>query len=607
MKKIFYSIAILLGMVMMTGCEMKENNYSNVDANNYYQNEGNIKSAVAAIYAQSAKKFCEYFYMLQEFSADQITWRSWNAGNWGWDEGEKGVLTMHTWNSQSAIMKSAWSGAWEVIGLCNQLLLDMEHLNPAEIGITEEKMLSYKAEIRTLRAWAYYNNYELWGGVLPLCVTTTPDELPGSAGTDFEDGCNKIYDFIATELDDVYPYLPKNADAYRANQAMNRMLKMRLLLNSEVFTGTPRYTECGELAQELIDGTYGTYSIAPDYRALFEIGNNTCPEVVFAFACKPGDKQLFEMKNMRNTPFLPYSYGQFTGAANTTYSGWNCVCLVPSYDNAGVDLGSSPKVNADGTAYNSDAPVCFLSGQYGDKLGAVYERFEDGDMRKKAYDFPYNGRWNGGLFLKGRMLNRETGEPVPADADREGEPLVFVDQVGQFKGATNLGHELRVVDGPRWGQTNSGYRLMKYPIYPAETGLDFHDVAEVEFRWAEVVYTLAECKMRAGDGAGMKTLVNSVRDRYFSGAATDKVAATWTDEEWMLHQWGVEFLGEGRRRRTDLRRFDQFTQGQWWFHGRALTDDGNTFPATRNKRYEWFPLPQVALGVNPGLRQNPMY
>ena len=74
----------------------------------------------------------------------------------------------------------------------------------------------------------------------------------------------------------------------------------------------------------------------------------------------------------------------------------------------------------------------------------------------------------------------------------------------------------------------------------------------------------------------------------------------------MLDQWGQEFLGEGRRRRTDLRRFDKFTQGQWWFFGRA-TDDGVAYPAKRDRKYEWFPLPASAISVNPGLKQNPTY
>lgn len=600
----------------MTGCDLTEKNYSNIDASVYYQNETSVKGAVAAIYARAAYGFCEYFYYLQEFSADQIAWRTWNAGSWGWDEGLKFVLSSHTWTSEAKIVNQAWNSAWETIALCNQLLADLETIDPDNIKMTRAQFDAYIAEVQTLRAWAYYNNFELWGGALPLNVEVTTN-VPGSASTDFNEGCKIVYNFICDELDKACPNLVEKG-ANRISPAMNRMLKMRMLLNAEIFIGENKYKECAELAQEILDGKYGTYSIAPDYRAIFEIGNENCPEVVFAFAESNGQ---LNTGWMRNCPGLPYTYKDIFNVYATNQSGWNCTCLEPSYDNNGNDLGGSPKVNADGTAYNSDAPRSFLSSTYGDKLGAVYARFEDGDIRKQSYEFPIGGEWNGGMILKGAMTYRSTvsaeesadskahtaGDPIPADADRDQQPLVYVDQVGQFSGTTSdPAHAVEVVESPRWGQTNSGYRLMKYPMYPVETAIDYQAISEVEFRLAEVVYTLAECKMRV-DGTSPRAAVNQVRNRYFQGNATDDVAANWTDEEWMLHQWGLEFLGEGRRRRTDLRRFDKFTQGQWWFFGRAKDDSGVIFPAQRDRKYEWFPLPQQALGVNPGLVQNPNY
>lgn len=603
MKKLLYSIVLGLGLVAMTGCDLTEHNYSNIDATVYYQNEGNVKGAVSSIYARAAYGFCEYFYYLQEFSADQIAWRTWNGGSWGWDEGLKFVLSSHTWTSDAKIVNQAWGVAWETIGLCNQLITDLESIDATKVDMSEEDIKAYIAEVRTLRAWAYYNNFELWGGALPLNVEVTTN-VPGSADQDFNKGCKVVYDFICKELDTAIGDLKDNG-TNRVNPAMNRILKMRMLLNAEVFVGEDHYQECADLAEALIRGDFGKYSIVGDYRTIFEMGNEKCPEVVFAFAEKNGQ---LNTGWMRNCPGLPYTYTEFLDPFATNQSGWNCVCLAPSYDNNGTDLAGSPKVNEDGTAYNSSDPQCFLGGAYNDKLGAVYERFEKGDIRKQSYEFPKDGRWNGGMILKGAMKNRETGEAIKADADRDGAPLIYVDQLGQFGGtSSDIAHPVEVVESPRWGQTNSGYRLMKYPMYPTETGLDYQDISEVEFRWAEVVYTLAECKMRKGDAAGMKDLVNSVRGRYFTGAVTDEVAASWTPEEWMLHQWGLEFLGEGRRRRTDLRRFDKFTQGQWWFFGRAKDDAGVVFPVKRDRKYEWFPLPQDALSVNPGLVQNPNY
>ena len=64
----------------------------------------------------------------------------------------------------------------------------------------------------------------------------------------------------------------------RVNQAMNRMLKARLLLNAEVFIGEKHYDECEALSKEIISGTYGNYEIDSNYRNLYSIDNVKSPE-----------------------------------------------------------------------------------------------------------------------------------------------------------------------------------------------------------------------------------------------------------------------------------------------------------------------------------------
>lgn len=596
MKKIIFNTVLLIAVCFSTtSCfNLDEEVYDRIDASLYYENENSVKGAVASIYSSAALSYIEYFWYLQEFSADQVSWRVWNGGLWGYDEGEKTVLSTHTWTPESVIIRRAWQTAWTTIGLCNTLANDLSGLDAGSLGMTPEKLDMYLGEVRTLRAWAYYNLFEVWGGALPLNTSVSSD-VPPSVSQDFDEGCRIIFDFITTELDEALTNLSVN-EVNRMNKAVNRMIKARMLLNAEVFIDEDRYGECSTLCQEILDGDYGTYSIAADYRDIFDINNTACPEVVMAFAFEVGQLNGGWMRNM---PFLPYNIWDYMGGTYTQ-SGWNCCCLTPSYDNSGT-------VQAHG---GTDAPVCFLDAPYNDKLGAIYERFDDRDKRKANYTYNSATKEFSGMFLKGYMKkNYGTGAALPADADRPGQDLCYVDQVGTF---LNQGRTLETVMSPRWGETNSGLRLIKYPIYPESAGIDFQDIDEVEFRLSEVVFMLAECKLRAGDSGGAKTLVNSVKERYFTAGnwATVKdlpgPGYTAFDMDWMLGQWGLEFLCEGRRRRTDLRRFDKFTQGQWWFFGRA-TDEGKLYPATRDRKYEWFPLPASALSVNPGLVQNPNY
>lgn len=574
--------------------DLDEVTFDRIDASTYYQDENSVKGAVASIYASATSGFLEYFWYLNEFPADQVTWRTWNGGAWGYDEAAKFVLSTQTWNSESVIIRQAWEHAWETIGLCNTLIGDLENLNAGAIGMTEDGLKSYIAEVRTMRAWAYYNNFELWGGALPLNISTG-NEIPGSADPDFNKGCEVIWKFITDELDGCYKDLVaedgSSATRNRMNQGMNRMLKMRMLLNSQLFTGVDRFKECADLCQEIIDGDYGTYNLASDYREIYGFNNANCQEVVFAFSMEAGRMT----NNNRNTPYLPYNYDEMFDFSYDQ-GGWNCVCMVPSKDNTGTLVPNA----------GSEGAKSFLF-DYGDKLGAPYDRMNDKDIRKQPFKCDAAGNWNG-IFAMGAQINYQTGEPVLADADLQDKPLIYVDQVGTF---LNLGRNLEPVMSPRWGQTNSGFRVLRYPVYPSSTGIDWRDADQVEFRLAEVYYALAECKLRAGDANGAKQLVNDVRQRYYSASDAAEIenpgpGFTSFDADWMLSEWGLEFLDEGRRRRTDLRRFDKFTQGQWWFFGRA-TESDRDMPAKRDRRYEWYPLPQVALMVNPGLVQNPNY
>ena len=604
MKTIKYSIiAMALGLGLSACTDLDEKVYDRIDAGVYYQNEASVKGAVAAIYGQTSQTLAgENFFHLSEYPSDQITWRVWNGGLWGWDEAMKTVLSWHNWTTESTIINNAWNGAWTAIGLSNLLLSDLEGLSASALGMTDAQLAQYVAEVRTIRAWNYYCIFELWGGALPL-NTSASSEVPGTADPDWDTSCKKIYNFIATELDETVSALAKDDANHsmvnRANQAMNRLLKARLLLNAEVFIGEGRYDECESLSKEIINGTYGNYAIDDNYRNLYSMDNVKSPEVIFALAAEDGQGAANAISNVRTMVGMWYGYADYFGQSYDGIGAWNCVCLVPSFDNSGTVQPTGGSIGA----------KCFLD--YGDKLGAPYERFDDRDIRKQNYTYDAATKTHGpGMFLKGLMrANFGTGDVLKADADRDGQDLVYVDQLGTF---LNQGRDLETVMSPRWGETNSGVRLVKYPLYPNDDNGGFKSIDDVQFRLAEAYYNVAECEMRKGNSAEAKNYVDAVRARYYK--SSDRTAAlsipgpgfTQFDMDWMLSEWGKEYLGEGNRRRTDLRRFDKFTQGQWWFWGRA-TEDGISLPAKRDRKYEWYPLPQTAISVNPGLVQNPNY
>ncbi len=638
MKKISILLSLLLAGVAITGCfDMKEHPFTLLDAENYYTNEDAIKQVIANIYAAEQIPVSKEYWYAQDVSADQVTWRTWNGGNYGWDGAYKFVISTHTWTPLATMINDIWSQSWEAIGMCNIFLDDIAKIDLETVGITEEKRQAYIAEVKTFRVYCYYNVFELFGGAIPLCLTPGTTEIPKSAsdGTSFEEGCRIVCNWMEEELDENLSLLPKGGSVNRVTQAFNRVMKMRLLLNAEIFTGTARFAEAKAVAKDIIDGKYGNYQIVDRYQDIYSYNNDTCPEIIFAFALEQRYNKS-DATNQRNVPFMTNTFTKYFNCTQIN-GAWDCTTATPSFDNSNnfyaqcvpaLIYNEAGAIDREASVvkemYNPELAKCFLDPPYNDKLGAVHQRFDPRDIRLVAPYCDDEGNW-GGLFMEGVMRESYgTGNVQDAKQDRKSQPQVYVDQIGNFQGKGN--HPVQIVENPRWGEENSGLRTVKYPFYTTASGHNVAEADEVEFRLAEVYYTYAECLLREGNKAEAKEWVNKVRKRYFSDddwnnagvhptlgtplvGAKDQAPRGFSadfDMDRMLSEWGIEFYNEGHRRRTDLRRYDKFTQGQWWFFGRA-TEPGYDLPAKRDRKYEWYPLPQRAVDANPGLVQNPDY
>ena len=140
MKKITKLIAVFISSLAVTSCfDMTEHPYTLMDASNYFTDETAVKQAIANIYAQEQGDISEFYWYAAELTADQIAWRSWNGGSWGWDSGDKFVLSTHTWTPLSTYVNRIWNSAWTAIGLCNNFIYDLTNIDAASIGITEQR------------------------------------------------------------------------------------------------------------------------------------------------------------------------------------------------------------------------------------------------------------------------------------------------------------------------------------------------------------------------------------------------------------------------------------------------------------------------------------
>lgn len=122
------------------------------------------------------------------------------------------------------------------------------------------------------------------------------------------------------------------------------------------------------------------------------------------------------------------------------------------------------------------------------------------------------------------------------------------------------------------------------------------------FRLADAYLMYAEAVLRGGGGTRPLALqyVNAIRTRAYGGAGGNISDAQLT-LPFILDERGRELLWEGHRR-TDLVRFDQFTDnGVWTFKG------GLPAGSTTAAHLDLFPIPATELVANPNLSQNPGY
>ncbi len=205
-----------------------------------------------------------------------------------------------------------------------------------------------------------------------------------------------------------------------------------------------------------------------------------------------------------------------------------------------------------------------------------------------------------GLFIFGYLdYIDENGNPARVKAPESPYELYIRDAVGKFWDMAPDQWLNQTDSKLQDGDHNSGYFFAKYPFYSDD---DPHQMQSdyTEIRLSEIIYSLAECKLRKGDTEGAARLLNSVRRRNYPAKNLQEAlyapeGNAKLDMNEMLNEWKSEFFAEGRRR-VDLIRFDKFIQGNWW----DKTPDAD-------RHTEIFPIMRDILNANHALKQNPGY
>ena len=497
-------VGVLSGMNACTNLD--ETLYSQISADNFYNNRQEILSAVLRPYTHAnawmAPTGQRSFWRLNEFSADQLAWPQ--KGRHGYDDAQWIRLHGHSWVFTEDNVWDPWRLIYTGVGFCNNTITDFGKINFAAAGVSDQERDAFLAELKVFRAYHYMKLMDLYGNI-PL-VTTVGEPLSPPTAPRAE-----IFAFVEKELKENVDKLPNLSKSMigRITKAAGYSMLAELYLNAQVWSGTARWDDCIAACDKIIKGETGGLNGAPaldsDLLATYSNTNDNSKEILFQ---------------------LVYDY-QLT----PTRAGWS-----------GDFYHFAQRFIYDGDANGNNGVVVIPS---------AYDAFKDTDLRKSTW-----------MLIGPQVYAANPSQPVLATEEYKGQQLVFVKEIRRnSEGATRS----TMIDG----EENSGARFNKYrPGRQSEAKYWSNDWAL--YRLTEIYFNKAEALMRKNGGtatAEAVQLVNDCRKRAFSAAnfITEAYTTSTLTLPELLAERGREFIFEGKRR-TDMIRFGAFHTATWWDH-----------------------------------------
>ena len=460
----------------------------------------------------------------------------------GW--GDEGISSYchNSYDASHPMLRGYYYGLCIGITFCNQYL---EVFNDYDATMS--------AEIRFLRAFQFYLLTDAFGNI-PFTTKISGDNPEQYSRA-------QVCEFIESELKDIIGEgsgsqvlsdpMPKNYGQEgfgRVDKAAAWMLLARLYLNSQVYTGTPRWAEARDYAKKVMDSSYKLFT--NDYEG---VGIDGVTRKFSAY------QMLFMGDNGTNGAMVEAVFPVIQYGTRTTSWGGSNFLICSTFD---------------------------------------------GDMHPYPYDATeVNGLYNNSTW-GGNRARPELIKKFFSDIEApEGHAYDVAAAAGDDRALFET--EGRHLNVENESDFKYGYATAKFTNFKCDgskgSDITFADAQLMYMRAAEAYLTYAEAVTRlAGSGAAPADAVDAINKVRERAHATKKASYSLND---ILDEWSREFYFEGRRR-VDLIRFGKFggtTDYKWQWKGGAYA--GRDFEAYRNV----FAIPNDDILANHNLKQNEGY
>lgn len=323
------------------------------------------------------------YYSVQELTSDEMVITA-KGGDW-FDGGILIELHRHTYSPTHAFVNGTWSGSYNAINTCNELLAG---------GALDDNQT---AQMRVLRAYFYMRLCDLYGRV--KIITSPGSDAPQSSRDD-------VFAFVESELlaaigvsaitsdmDPTTSALGTDVNPYRINVYGALGIISKLYLNAEVYSGTARWDEAAIAAGLVIDG--GAYQLCGDGCTVTNLGKR--PAVSSDPDNLEGYAAVFAPNNENNPEHIFTVFYDEVSAGGMNFSQMN------------LHYSSQFTWNFDAQPWNGYAT-----------LEDFYNSYDAGDVRREA------------SFIVGPQLDFGGSAVLDYASDDDDVPLVYTPSINEI-------------------------------------------------------------------------------------------------------------------------------------------------------------------------------
>jgi len=562
MKNKFLITILSLGALVATGCtDLSE---EIIDESLDATTENLTLGVMAPAYGPLPDAFTHTKnYGLQLISSDQGILPPRGSGNDWYDGGKYIELKQHNTTTTNVVVRDTWNAFTLML---SRTVTAIERLQP--LATTNPEAAKGLSEMRALRA--YYNMLMLdnWGIAFKKDAASQPSVILRK---------QEAISYIESEFLAVVNDLDNTKGPGRMSQAAVNGFLAQLYLNAAVYRnpyGTPAFATADmdkviEYTNKVI--TTGTFTLSPEYFAIFDDNNHSNKELIFAI-----DQRQDLTTSHNRLGYWSLSGSQYPLAAFPKANGTDGPAITPDFYQTWVQAyGSTDPAQADARFYKENFTV---PADKQNLTGVTPANDADHYFLVNGATYEINRGIQRGI--QWGLRNASNGQPFQT---KDGQFKIYpiIEQRNGFINYVN--HTLNIdLENPNNKDYTDGYRVSKYQFSrTSDTGRNRGNADIVLLRLADIYLMRAEAQLRKGNAGAALLDVNIVRASRTARPSVTPPALASINLNTLYRERGFEFYWEYSRR-TDMIRFGHY-------------EDVYTSKTNSDPRKRLFPIPQSAI------------